>query len=113
MASTREDIEFDRAYVKAHGLYGLLKICWPIICPAEVYKDGPHIEQVCLHVEAALLGLVRRLIIEVPPGSLKSVIASVIANAYAWGPLGRPSKKFLYVAYEPDQATKDARRCQA
>lgn len=111
--TSAEDIAFDRAYVKAHGLYGLLKLCWPIICPAEVYKDGPHIEQVCLHVEAALHGLVRRLIIEVPPGSLKSVIASVIANAYAWGPMGMPSKKFLYVAYEPDQATKDARRCQA
>lgn len=111
--STPEDVAFDRAYVQAHGLYGFLKLCFHVICPAEVYKDGPHIQQVCNHVEAALLGFVRRLIIEVPPGSLKSVIASVIANAYVWGPLGRPSKKFLYVAYEPDQATKDARRCQA
>lgn len=112
MASTREEIDFDRAYVRAHGLYGFEKLAWHIVCPGEKFTEGKHVEQVCLHTEAALLGLIRKLIIEVPPGSTKSVSVAVMANAYSWGPLNRPQQKFLYTAYDPDLATRDAKKTQ-
>lgn len=110
MPSTQDDIDFDRAYVRKHGLYGFLKLAWHATEPNTPFCDGRHIEQMCLHLEAAALGLLRHLLVNVPPGSTKSVTTSVMFPAYVWGPLGMPTKKWLFTSFDPGLATRDAEK---
>lgn len=111
MPSTAEDIEFDREYVRAWGLYGFLKLAWHIVCQGETFTDGPHIEQICNHLDAAGRGYLRRLGICVPPGSTKSITTSVMWPAYVWGPQGEPGKKWLFTSFDKELASRDAKKC--
>lgn len=110
MTSTQEDIDFDRAYVGKHGLYGFVKLTWSQVCPGEKFADGPHIAQIANHLEAAAHGLIRRLMINVPPGSTKSLLTSVFWPAFTWGPLDMASKKWLFTSFDGELATRDANR---
>lgn len=112
MPSSPEDIAFDRAYVQAYGLYGFLKLAWPRLRPGIPFVDGPHIRQVCNHLEAASLGLITRLVINVPPGTGKSITAGVCWPAYTWGPMGMPEKKWIFAGYSPALSGRDAREAR-
>lgn len=109
MPSLREDIEFDQAYVKAFGLHGFLRLAWPRLRPGIPLVDGPHVREVCNHLEAVSLGLLRNLVINVPPGTGKSITAGVCWPAFTWGPLGMAEKKWIFAGYSPSLSTRDAR----
>lgn len=51
--------------------------------------DWP-LDAVCEHLEAVSRGKLTRLLINVPPGSLKSLLCNVFWPAWEWGPLGQP-----------------------
>jgi predicted phage terminase large subunit-like protein len=110
--SSADEIAFDREYVRQFGIYGLLKLCWPVLCPLETFQDGPHIKEVCDHVGAVVFDAISRLLVNVPPGSSKSLIVSVLLPAYVWGPCDRPVAKFMFATYATNLATRDANRCR-
>lgn len=73
-----------------------------------------HLDAICHALDQVRLGKTRRLIINLPPRSLKSVIASVAFPAFVLG--HDPSKRIICVSYAQDLATKhsnDFRRCSA
>ena len=47
------------------------------------YLHGRVIEAICEHLEAVTAGQIRRLLINVPPGTAKSLLASVFWPAWA------------------------------
>lgn len=96
-----EDVRFDRDYVRRFGLYGFLKLAWPRLKPGTPFVPGWHIQEICNHLEAVSLGLITRLVINVPPGSTKSVTTSVCWPAYVWGPQGMANKKWIFASYAP------------
>jgi predicted phage terminase large subunit-like protein len=63
-----------------------------------------HLDAICHALEQVRLGTTRRLIINLPPRSLKSVIASVAFPAFVLG--HDPSKRIICVSYAQDLATK-------
>jgi predicted phage terminase large subunit-like protein len=63
-----------------------------------------HLDAICHALEQVRLGKTRRLIINLPPRSLKSVIASVAFPAFVLG--HDPSKRIICVSYAQDLATK-------
>jgi predicted phage terminase large subunit-like protein len=110
--SSQEDIDFDRAYVERNGLHGFLKLAWKQVCQGEKFTDGEHIRQICQHLEAVSLGLMRRLGICVPPGSTKSLTTSVFWPAFVWGPQKQPGKKWLFTSFDGELASRDAKKCR-
>ena len=46
--------------------------------PGTPYLHGRVIEAICEHLEAVTAGQIRRLLINVPPGTAKSLLASVL-----------------------------------
>jgi len=48
----------------------------------------------------------------VPPGSMKSLLTSVIWPAWEWGPKGMPEMRFVGTAHEEGLAIRDSRRCR-
>lgn len=48
----------------------------------------------------------------VPPGSSKSLMASVLWNAWEWGPVGLRSNRFLTTAFNDGPVKRDTRKCR-
>ena len=72
--------------------------------PNTAFPPSWHIELIASKLEAVLEGKTTRLIINVPPRSLKSVIASISFVAWA---LGRnPSLQIICASYGQDLADK-------
>lgn len=71
---------------------------------------GWAIEAMCEHLEAVSRGEINRLVMNVPPGMMKSLLTMVFWPAWEWGPLGWPSMRFMGASYERDLAIRDARK---
>lgn len=73
------------------------------------FTDGWHIKAVCDHLELAYTCEIKHLIINVPPGTMKSTILSMF-NAWCW--TKEPHLKFLCVSGTKRLAIKDSDRCR-
>ncbi len=56
-------------------------------------------------LEAARLGEIKRLIINIPPGTMKSLLCSVFFHAWWWS--SEPGLKVLTASYNPDNTIRD------
>jgi len=71
-----------------------------IIEPGKTLIDSWHIPYICEHLEAVSRGEIKRLLINVPPRSLKSSIVSVAWPTWQWGPFQRPESRFMFISHE-------------
>jgi predicted phage terminase large subunit-like protein len=74
------------------------------LCPGQKYVNTWHIEAIALQLERVRRGEIRRLIINMPPRSLKSIMASVAFPAFVLG--HNPSRRIICVSYSGDLARK-------
>ena len=74
------------------------------LCPGRTYARCWHIEAIAYHLEQVCCGKIKRLIINMPPRSLKSIATSVAFPAYALGL--DPTRRFICVSYSADLAKK-------
>ncbi len=74
------------------------------LCPGQDYVSTWHVEAIAWQLEHVRRGEIRRLIINMPPRSLKSITTSVAFPAFI---LGRdPSRRIICVSYSGDLARK-------
>lgn len=78
---------------------------------SQEYCRNWHIEVFADYLEKCMRGEIKRLIISVPPRSLKSLCASVAFPAFLLG--HDPSKRIVCVSYSDGLASKLARDCRA
>jgi predicted phage terminase large subunit-like protein len=78
--------------------------------PAADFADNFHIGVICAKLEAVRRGEIKRLIINVPPRGLKSIIASVAFPAFVLGL--DPTKKVIAASYGQELADNLARDCR-
>jgi predicted phage terminase large subunit-like protein len=76
------------------------------LSPGQAYVPTWHVEAITLQLERVRRGEVRRLIINMPPRSLKSIAASVAFPAFVLG--HDPSRRIICVSYSGDLAKKHA-----
>lgn len=88
------------------------KRAWAVLEPAAELKWGWALDAICLHLEAVTDGRITRLLMNVPPGSMKSLLTGVIWPAWEWGPRGMPEMRFVGTAHEEQLAIRDSRRCR-
>lgn len=107
-AFTHEDrIALERCV--AEDLREFVKLAWPVIDP-EPYVHGWHMDAICDHLEAVSRGDIKRLIINVPPGTSKSTAVAVMWGAWLWGPGKWPECRIVGGSYEQSLAVRDARK---
>jgi predicted phage terminase large subunit-like protein len=80
--------------------------------PATELKWGWALDAICEHLEAVTNGDIKRLLANVPPGSMKSMLTGVIWPAWEWGPRGLKSHRFLGTAHKQDLAVRDNMKCR-
>jgi predicted phage terminase large subunit-like protein len=97
-----------RAYLAKMRLASFITWAWPIHHHAEKLLWNWHIGCIAEHLEAAFLRQIRWLVINIPPGFMKSLICSVYYPAWVW--LRKPSEQFLVVSSVEDVVYRDAGR---
>jgi len=81
------------------------------VAPAVSYQHNWHIDTIAWHLQQCLDGKINRLIITLPPRSLKSICASVAFPAWA---LGRnPGLRIICASYANELTRKHALDCRA
>jgi len=103
------DEVMDRSAISRGGLWKFAKCAWPEI-EASPLVPGWHMEQVCNHLEAVSRGDCRRLIINIPPGTSKSTLTSVLWPAWDW--INNPQRKWMFATFDASLAWRDALRCR-
>ena len=88
------------------------KRAWKVLEPATELKWGWALDAICLHLEAVTKGDIPRLLMNVPPGSMKSLLTGVIWPAWEWGACNMPEMRFVSTAHEEQLAIRDSRRCR-
>lgn len=85
---------------------------WHVLEPAAELKWGWALDAICEHLEAVTNGQITRLLMNVPPGSMKSLLTGAIWPAWEWGPRGMPEMRFIGTAHEETLAIRDSRKCR-
>lgn len=72
--------------------------------PGTDYRHNWHIDHICWQLSRVARGEIRRLIINVPPRSMKSITVSIGFTAWAMG--HNPTKRIICVSYAEELARK-------
>lgn len=99
-------IEFDRS-IANDSFAEFAKMAWHVLEPGTELKWGWSLDAICEHLEAVSNGEINRLLMNVPPGCMKSLLTGVLWPAWEWGPRNMPSKRYLSTAHKQDLAVRD------
>lgn len=102
-----QEIDDQERDLCAISLASFARLAWPILEPATPLKWGWALDSICDHLEAVSRGEIKRLLMNVPPGSMKSLLTGVIWPAWEWGPKGLASRRFLATAHMEKLAIRD------
>lgn len=102
-------VDTQRELIKRKGLLAFVKRAWPSVVPSE-FVPGWHIEEICTHLEAVTRGDCRRIVVNVPPGSSKSSVASVMWPAWDW--ISHPARRWMVATFDSALANRDAMACR-
>jgi len=112
----RQLMEISRAECE-EDLATFVRQAWHIIEPGQPYVHGWHIDFICEHLAAITDGveldsgqLYNRLLINVPPGTMKSLLVGVFWPAWEWGPRNLPHHRFVCASHSLDLAIRDGLR---
>jgi predicted phage terminase large subunit-like protein len=94
-----------------------IRKAWSVIEPGQPYVHGWHIDYLCAHLEAITAGMenddgspYNRLLINIPPGTMKSLTVGVFWPAWEWGPMNMPHMRYVCASHSQDLAIRDGLR---
>ena len=88
------------------SLIAFTQLVWDVIEPGVQFKDNWHLHAIAEHLEAITHGELENLIINIPPGCMKSILVSVAWPAWEWK--DNPALRYLGASYGADLAIRDA-----
>jgi predicted phage terminase large subunit-like protein len=115
----RREVEQERARLardceairhRCKTLSGFVREAWHVLEPSQPYVHGWHVGAICDHLEAVTQGQITRLLINIPPGTMKSLLTSVFWPAWEWGPQGLAAYRYLTTSYAEKYVKRDSRR---
>lgn len=100
------------------SLSEFIRQAWHVIEPGQNYVHGWHIDFICEHLEAITDGVelpdgtpYNRLLVNIPPGTMKSLVANVFWPAWEWGPRNMPHLRYVCAAHKIENlSARDSRR---
>jgi predicted phage terminase large subunit-like protein len=98
------------------SLVEFVKRAWKFIEPGQIYYHNWHIDFIAGHLEAIEREervddeVYNRLLVNVPPGMMKSMLVSVFFPAWIWGPRNKPHIRFLCASHNIELAERDNTR---
>lgn len=105
------NFELDVADSEEH-LIDFVSMMWSSAEPSRPFIRGWAIDGVIEHLEAVARGEIQFLVMNVPPGFMKSLSTCVFFPAWEWGPLNRPGHRYVCASYSHDLTIRDNVRCR-
>jgi predicted phage terminase large subunit-like protein len=105
---TRRELERDR--FECRHLTGFVRKAWHVLEPRAPLIWSWHLDALCQHLEAITDGRITRLLVNIPPGTSKSLVVSVLWPAWEWGPKNLKSFRYLATAYNEGPVKRDTRK---
>lgn len=102
-------VELDRLDSSA-SFASFSKAAWHVLEPSTPLQWGWALDAMAEHLEAVHLGQILRLLINVPPGAMKSLMSGVLFPAWEWGPKDKPGLRFVGASHRADYAIRDSRK---
>jgi predicted phage terminase large subunit-like protein len=109
---TRADWQVIEREACKRSLAEFVKCAWHVVEPGQPYVHGWHIDAIAEHLEAITHGDITRLLINVPPGTMKSLLTAVFWPAWEMGPRGMPHMRIVAASHSETLAIRDNRRCR-
>lgn len=106
---TLKDIQVYRAET---SLRHYVQLMWPVLEPGRRLATGWALDAMCDHLEGVTAGHIQKLLINVPPGCMKSLLTNVFWPAWEWGPKNRPAERYISASYNQALTIRDNRRCR-
>jgi predicted phage terminase large subunit-like protein len=92
-----------------------IKLAWHVIEPGQEYIHNWHIEAIAQHLEAITNEMMidderyyNRLLINVPPGAMKSLLCNVLWPSWEWGPKNMPYLRYVCASHAMPLAVRDS-----
>ena len=92
-----------------------IKLAWHVVEPGQPYLHNWHIDLIANHLVAITDEMMideekyyNRLLINVPPGAMKSVLVGVFWPAWEWGPRNMPHLRYVCASHGLDLAIRDS-----
>jgi predicted phage terminase large subunit-like protein len=98
------------------SLHEFVKRAWKQVEPVTEFIDNWSIEFLCLHLEAISAGErvdgieYNRVLMNIPPGGLKSLLLNVFWPSWEWGPKNTPHHRYLCASHNIDLGLRDSIR---
>ena len=94
------------------SLYQFVKQSWHVVEPETPFVDNWHIRAICEHLQEVSDGKkISKLLINVPPGTMKSLLVSVFWPAWVW--THKPEKRWFFASYGEDLVVRDSLKCKS
>jgi hypothetical protein len=114
----REDTErleigrLRKSHAAPGGLMRFVRdVGWPACEPTTPFIEDWHLHVIADHLEAVAAGKITRLLINVCPGSMKSLLTSVFFPCWLWSAFEWPSARILNISFASGLPERDNRRC--
>lgn len=101
-------LAIEREYC-ARSLANFVRAAWPVYDPSSHLVWGWHIDAICEHLESVTAGEITRLLVNIPPGTMKSSLVNVLWPCWEWGPREMPEQRYISAAHEQGLAIRDNR----
>ncbi len=101
---------YDKDGVRQGGLMAFVRYHWAVLEPETPLADGWPLWAICEHLEAVTFGEITRLLINVPPGFMKSLLTDVFWPAWEWGPQNLAHKRYVTFSYSATLTERDNNR---
>jgi len=89
------------------GLLHFVRYFWHVLEPSKELVEGWVLHAICAHLEAVTRGEINRLLINVPPGFMKSMLVNVFWPAWEWSAAGLPSIRYVTFSYAAHLTERD------
>lgn len=111
MATIQGKLDYlERTKAAEVSLHSYVEQAWSVIEPATRFVDGDHIHGICDHLEACARGEIKRLLINIPPGCMKSILVSVLFPTWLW--ISKPVTRWMFSSYDARLSTRDSVKCR-
>lgn len=89
-----------------------VKAAWHVVEPNTPMRWGWALDAICDHLTAVTEGRILRLLVNVPPGMMKSLLVNVMWPAWEWTNPARRHLRYLGTAHKQDLAVRDNMKCR-
>ena len=96
------------------SLVEYIKQAWHVVEPGQPYSHNWHIDLIAEHLEAITDEVTiddayyNRLLINIPPGHMKSLLVNVFWPSWEWGPRNMPHLRYVCTSHSQNLAIRDS-----